>query len=188
MKLWLLFLLAVLPACISSPNAPPRVRYFSVDPADYGALAVEASATSNSIPIRLRSVSAASHLDKRMVWRNSDVEYGFYEDRRWTENPALYLERALRRELFESGQFQRSNAPNVRTLEIDLLGFEEVVHPQREARVAVAFTFTGASIVERTVEARSRIESDSPDLTARAMAQALADCVKEVVDTVRTSL
>ena len=77
-------------ACLSvSPPASPR--YFT--PTGSGAVArVATEGPALRLLLRLRHVRAAGHLKERIVWRHSDVEFGFHELRRWTQPPHRFVE------------------------------------------------------------------------------------------------
>ncbi|MEE8469631.1 MAG: ABC-type transport auxiliary lipoprotein family protein [Planctomycetota bacterium] len=176
-----LLALASLPACLSGlgPGDPQPIRYFS------------AAAPGGSIParmqnapvLRLRRVTSGSHLRERMVWRVSDVEYGFYENSRWTEMPVAWLEQALARELFEVRGLRRTELSSAPTLDVHLAAFEEVLYPAHQARVAVVVRLVGASgenLLERTLERTEPVDGEDLARVAEATARALGTVVRDV--------
>lgn len=175
----------LLPACLSElkPGDAPRVRYFNAAPAP-GVV----TARAEELPqLRLRHVDAAAHLGERMVWRSSEVEYGFYETRRWTDSPAAMLEEALSRELFETRGLRRTQSALATALDVELRAFEEWTGDEAAARVAVVarlFDADGAALLERTFEASIAIERDDPAAVARAMSRALGEVVRTVASEV----
>ena len=182
-------LLLPVAGCLSDlvPGEPPLVRYFSAA-APLGALSVQPE---TAPALRMRRVSSAAHLRERMVWRISEVEYGFYETRRWTEQPVAWLERALEQELFEARGMTRSSAFDVPVLDVHLIGFEEVLEPDHHARVAVIvhlFAPEGGAWVERTLEASEPITGSDPEQFAEAASSALAAVVRDAAAAVARPL
>lgn len=175
----------LLPACLSSlkPGDSPRVRHFSAAPTP-GVVTAHAQ----KMPVlRLRHVDAAAHLRERMVWRSSEVEYGFYETRRWTELPGAMLEQALARELFETRGLRRTESALANSLDVELVAFEEWTGAEPAAHVAVVARLSdveGTSRFERTFEASIAIERDDPAAVARAMSRALGEVVRAVASEV----
>lgn len=173
-------LLLALPACFSlGPGSPQPIRYFSA------AVSPQAvSAQPRNMPVlRLRHVTAAAHLRERMVWRNSQVEYGFYETRRWTEMPVAWLEQALARELFEVRGLHRTSAVATVTLDVHLAAFEEILYPEHLARVAVVvrlFSPQGQTLIERTLERSQPITDGGPEQVAEATSRALGELMRDV--------
>src|SRR4051794_38545045 len=51
------------------------------------------------LPLYLGRVGSSSYLRERVVFRDPDHKVGFYEDRRWTERPEAYVQRARERRL-----------------------------------------------------------------------------------------
>lgn len=174
MKRLAILLLLPLAGCLSGLGAGDAtpIRYFSAEAVigSSGARPVEGAPA-----LRLRPATAAAHLRERMVWRVSDVEYGFYETRRWTELPVAWLESALERTLFEEHGVTRSDRAAAPTLSVHLVGFEERLGPH-EARVAVELRLGrpgGDVLLQRRVEASEPIGADDPVQVAQALARAL---------------
>ena len=160
--------------CLSSlkPGDAPRTRFFNAAPPP-GVVPAQPVELSEVPALRLRDVGSASYLGERLVWRASDVEYGFRETRRWTEPPAAWLARSLARELFEVRGLRR----------VELTAFEEVLAPERSARVEVVARLTapdGVALLQRTIEARVPLSGDDPEEVARATASALGEVVRTV--------
>jgi cholesterol transport system auxiliary component len=176
-----LLAVAILPACLGGlgPGDPVPIRYFSA--------AAPGGTTSermqNPPTLRLRRVTSGSHLRERMVWRVSDVEYGFYENSRWTEMPVAWLEQALAREFFEVRGLQRTDLSSAPTLDVHLTAFEEVMAPEHSARVAVVVRLSGPggqNLLERTLERVEPVEGDDLARVAEATARALGGLVRDV--------
>ncbi len=183
--------LLVLGGCLLRTPDPPR--FFRP-----GSAALEAAAEDQADPpaaggiaIRLRGVRSEPFLRERIVWRVSEVEYGLYEQRRWIDLPAHYVERALGERLRETPGLRLTNDPRAVALHVDVLAFDDVLAPTHEANVTLAVTLEDRAhgrLLMRTLDARAGIENDDPASMAKAMGQALDDAVAQVADAVRLSL
>jgi len=183
--------LLVLEGCLLRTPDPPR--FFRP-----GSAALEAAAedqvdppAAGGIAIRLRGVRSEPFLRERIVWRVSEVEYGLYEQRRWIDLPAHYVEQALGRRLRETPGLRLTNDPQAVALHVDVLAFDDVLAPTHEANVTLAVTLEDRAhgrLLTRTLDARAGIENDDPASMATAMGQALDDAVAQVADAVRLSL
>jgi ABC-type uncharacterized transport system auxiliary subunit len=173
-------------ALFRHPDAP---RFFDPEPAARAFAPVDPAGTSTTVavPVRLGPVRSSSYRRDRIVWRASEVELGLYEDRRWTDLPSHYVERALARELYERRSIPRSGARPPVTLLADVVAFDDVVRPTREAYVAILVSLVGADQQQLLVSeftARSPITDGDPASVARAMGVALDDCVAQIVSAV----
>jgi ABC-type uncharacterized transport system auxiliary subunit len=183
---------AALSACalFRHPDAP---RFFDPEPAARALAPADPAraTTSVKVPVRLGPVRNSSYRRDRMVWRASEVELGLYEDRRWTDLPSHYVERALARELYERRGISRPGAQPAVTLLADVVAFDDVVAPTREAYVAIFVSLVAADqrqLLVREFTARSPIADGDPASVARAMGVALDDCVAQVVSAVEAVL
>ena len=182
-------LLSLSLACIG-PGDPQPIRYFSAEVTPVEAALATEPGTPEGGALRLRYVEAAGHLKERIVWRASDVEYGFYELRRWTEAPAVWLERALAHALFQARGFERTEAAAAPALDIELVAFEEYLGDAHEAHVAVELRLSesgGAALLEKRIERRVPIADVEPTSVARAVREGLAGVVAEVARAVASS-
>ena len=183
--------LLVLGGCLLRTPDPPR--FFRP-----GSAALEAAAEDQADPraaggiaIRLRGVRSEPFLRERIVWRVSEVEYGLYEQRRWIDLPAHYVEQALGRRLRATPGLRLTNDPQAVALHVDVLAFDDVLAPTHEANVTLAVTLEDRAhgrLLTRTLDARAGIENDDPASMATAMGQALDDAVAQVADAVRLGL
>ncbi|HZP43400.1 MAG TPA: ABC-type transport auxiliary lipoprotein family protein [Candidatus Binatia bacterium] len=133
------------------------------------------------MPLRLRRFHAAPYLRERIVWR-SDVEYGFYEGRRWTEPPTAYVERAFGRELFLRRGLRHGDVGDAATCDVELLAFDEALAPAHEAVVSVQVRLATPDrrvLLEQVFTARRPIAGADPAAVARAMGGALDAAVAE---------
>lgn len=169
-----------------SKNDVPTRRYFSPD---------LASARTASVPrangeLRLGRVTAAASIAERIMYRTSDHEVGFYDDRLWTEKPDAYLRRALSRVLFEEQGLHSVMRGAGPTLDVELLRFEEVMAPQHVGRVKVAFALSDERVVslQQTFLVDRPIADASPEAVAQAMGEALRDAVDAIAGHVTADL
>lgn len=163
------------------PAPPPPVRYLTVP-------AVGGSGVGAPEPedprLRLSPVLASAALGDRLVQRISDYEVRFVDSIRFADAPDVLVRRALSAELYQRGGFVPSDvAP--RSLEVELVAFEEVLGPRHEARIALVVRVVGgagAAAEERRIEARSPIEGSDAALVAEALALALESAAAEAAD------
>lgn len=175
------------------PLAP---RYFSAEPSEQTSPQPNPPADGAGSPrdLKLGRVTSASYLGERLVFRDSEYELGFYDDRRWTEKPEDYFRRALSRALFEQGAFRRVVSGGGPTLECELVELAELRAPAHVARARVHFILFDARSVrtEATVTvdlpiAAGKSAAEAPASVA-ALARALSSVVVQIVDRVSTNL
>ena len=146
-----------------SKSAPIAPHYFSPErPGDVPRLATRLPGA--PAELRLGRVEGASHLEERLVYRDTASEIGYYRLRRWTEAPEQYLKRRLARVLFEERGLQRVVGGGGPTLEVQLTAFEEIRVPRRMARVQVIARLHD----ERVVRWEETITVDLPVVAARS--------------------
>jgi ABC-type uncharacterized transport system auxiliary subunit len=165
------------------PTPPAAPRYFT--PATPASDAPRAP-----VAVRFGSVRSPLHLREEMTWRRSEVEYGFYDQRRWTELPATYVERALARDLLGDERGSIAMAPGAPVLTAELRAFEEVLAPVHEARVAVEVEVTDGACVRlhRTFAASRPIDGADAAAVARGIGEALDEVARTAGDAVRRAL
>src|SRR5207237_208313 len=136
-RTWLLAGLVALGGCLlRTPGSP---RFFRPGSATLDATAEdEVDPTAGRIAIRLRGVQSEPFLRERIVWRISEVEYGLYEQRRWIDLPAHYVERALRTRLRATPGLRLTNDLRAVALRVDVLAFDAVLAPVHAANVPLA--------------------------------------------------
>lgn len=111
-------------ACSLTSNAPPLdVRYFSIDAAQRPPRLRAAMPTA---ALSLGRVHSSAFLRDQIVFRTDDGALGTYEQARWTEYPEAYLRRSLSDALFDDAGLVQRLGPDVPTLDVELLAFEEV--------------------------------------------------------------
>ncbi len=128
-------------------------------------------------------MSSASHLDERLVYRDSQYELGYYQERRWTEAPEQYLKRRLARVLFEERGLRQVVGGAAATLELELVAFEEIRAPKRLARVQVIVRLQDQRAVrwEETLTVDQPMAAGPAGDAAGAMVEALGAALRAVV-------
>jgi ABC-type uncharacterized transport system auxiliary subunit len=174
-------LVCVLAGCLL-PKPPPSPRYFAPGPA-------AGEPEGSPVGVRLGVVRSPVYLREQMTWRQSDVEYGFYEQRRWTELPSTYVEQALTRELSPTGRPAAGDPADVPLVTGSLLAFEDVLAPVHEARVALEVALNAERCRSRWTFAATRpLTNDDPAAFAHAIGEALDDVAREVGIAVRRAV
>lgn len=164
------------------PAPPPPPRYFAPD-------APAPDPAASPVAVRLGVVQSPLHLRETITWRRGD-EVGFYEQRRWAELPATYVERALARELYASDRPYADVPAGAPLVSVELRAFEEVLAPAHEARVAVAVRVADARCVRlrSTFAAARPLEGDDPAALARGIGEALDEVARAVGAAVRRAV
>ncbi len=178
--------LAVSGCALFSKNEIAQRRYFSPDLPSERPKAVQRA----NAELRLGRITAGAAIGERIMFRASEYELGFYDDRIWTEKPEAYLRRALTRVLFEEQGLHSVVRGAGPTLDVELVGFEEVRAPLHVGRVTIAWTLSDERVVtlQQTVSIDRPIADDTAESTARAMGEALRDAVDEISGRVSTDL
>lgn len=177
----------VLAAACLAPREPLALRWFRVAlPAAAPALPAADAPT-----LRLLPVTAAPHLDERLAWRVSDVEYGHHELLRWLEEPSATVERGLVDALFTAGVSRRGEARAAASLAVELRRFEELRGAEHVAEVELAATLTdaqGTTLASLNFASSAILESDDPAELVRVLGQLLAGRIGDLTGTLRTHL
>lgn len=163
----------------SEPLVP---HYYSADSGDTDAQ--QTAPQDEALALRLGTVLSAGHLHQRIAYRRSERELGFYQDRRWTERPEVYLERALVRALFREGGAAQVVSGPAPTLAVELLEFVEVREPRRAAQIRVRAILSDGRLVtlERTFSAQEAVTGNDDEF--EAFAAAMASAIERVSDEV----
>ncbi len=166
-------------ALFSKGDVPMR-RYFSPDLPSNAAK----DAPRSNAELRLGRVTGAQTIAERIIFRESEHEVGFYDDRLWTEKPELYLRRGLARVLFEEQGLRSVMRGAGPTLDVELIRFEEVKTPQHVARVKVSFALSDERVVslQQTLSFEKPVAPSTKETEASAVAQAMGEALREAVD------
>ena len=141
--------------------------------------------------VRLEPVTGTPFLRERIAWRSSTVEYGLYEQQRWSETPPRYVQRALENALRATPALRLTDAFDAPVLRVDVVAFDEVLAPQHLARVALVVSLRDRErtrLVDRTFAAEAPVTGNDGAGTATAMGAALDRAVGEVAAAVATAL
>ena len=122
------------------------------------------------------------------MFRSSAHELAFYDDRRWTERPEIYLQRGLESAFFELRGVHRALTGQAPTLTADLVEFEEVRGTAPSVHLRVSFALhdertvyeEGSVAVDRALAPGE--EKTQPERAAAAFGEALHDVVTQIVD------
>jgi len=174
-------------------RSAPDPRFFRPQSAalDGAAAAPATQSAQAAVPLRLRPVTATPLLRERIVWRASPVEYGLYEQWRWSELPEHYVERALESALLATQGVELTEQPGAAALSVEVVAFDEVLAPARVAAVSLAVDLVDRGrrrILERSFGAQAPIADETPGATAAAMGKALDEAVAAVAAAVEESL
>ena len=183
-----LLLAALLAGCVFRDAAEPR---FFRPQSSLLAGTGDDAASSAAQPVRLQPVTGTPFLRERIVWRSSDVEYGMYEQRRWSELPASYVERALESALRRTPGIRLTDDFKAPVLRVEVVAFDEVLAPARVASVGLVVSLRDRDrerLLDRSFSAEVPIAGDSAGATAAAMGRALDQVALEVASAVGRTL
>lgn len=168
---------------LTSKSDPLAPRYFS--PERSGDVS-RTGAKPPGLPaeLRLGRIDGASHLQERLVFRDSAYELGYYTERRWTEPPEQYLKRRLSRVLFEERGLRHVVNGPATTLAVQLTAFEEVRAPKRMAHVQVTVSLYDQRVVrwEETLTVDQPLVATNKGDVADGVVEALGQALRAVVD------
>jgi cholesterol transport system auxiliary component len=178
-----LVILALGSGCALLTKSEPVIpRYFSPESVD----APGPRATATGLELRLGRVNSDAYIKDRLVYRDSEFEVGYYDDRVWTDKPEAYVRRALARALFdERGVTQQLSGVGA-TLEVDVVAFEEVLKPVHLARVKLVYEIYDDRVVRlsRSVVVERPILASKGDAAASDAVQAISLALVAAVDAV----
>jgi cholesterol transport system auxiliary component len=143
------------------------------------------SRPAQALAVELGRVVSGINLRDKIAYRDDAFEVGFYDDKRWTERPEVYVRRALARALYEDYGMRRAFVGAARSrdgeapvVDVEVVAFEQVRKPTPVARVELRVLVHDdrSALVERTIATDVPIEPEAKgfDAVVRAMAQALA--------------
>jgi len=189
----LLMGLGVLGCALTGKNEAMVPRFFTLEAPAHPTAAPVRRADAAAMPeLRLGRVTAAADIGEAIVYRQSDRELGFYDDRLWSEKPSAVLERELARVLFEEKGLRRVLEGTGPVLDVSLDALEEVRGKTPKARVEIkavlyedrAVRFEHTFVVEQPIIERRRGDVES----VAALADALATAVAQISDRVIVEL
>jgi cholesterol transport system auxiliary component len=130
----------------------------------------------------LGHVTAGGSLGRRIAYGDGAYQVGFYEDRRWTEEPELYVRRALERTLFQDRALRCDPEATAPKLNVEVLRFEEVkAKAGHTARVALrAVLVTDRVLLDQTFQFVEPVGGSRFDDVVEAIGRALDEGASEV--------
>jgi cholesterol transport system auxiliary component len=173
-------------ALFSKADIPP-VAWFTPEP---GHAPERTGVVANGPALRFGRVYGGADLGRRIVYGDGAYQVAFYEDRRWTERPDVYIRQALNRALFEEHGFVRELSGNAPTLDAEVLVFEEVSTPEvHAARIVIRVVLSTDRVLfeDRVVTQEPVIGYRFDDVVA-AMGRALDASAAEVATRVGAAL
>ena len=188
MKITLLMLAGVLAGCaLTSKAAPLELRYFSPEVLAPSAGAPPSPVGAPRTRLRLGRVTASAHLRHRIVHRESAVALAFYETRRWTEEPAEYIRRALAHALFDAQPLEQAVGGSSPALEVEVTAFEDVAHADHHAgRVQLRYQLRDERVVLAHGVVTVERPASGPGIAAvvAAIGEAMDAATAEIADRV----
>jgi cholesterol transport system auxiliary component len=140
----------------------------------------------NAPQLELGRVTSGINLREKIAYRDSAFEEGYYEDKRWTERPEVYVRRELERVLFEEHGLRRALAAQAPALEVEVVSFEEVIGPGavHAARIQLKIVVHDErdALLEKTITVERPVEKNAKGFAGvvQAMGQALDAAAEEV--------
>jgi cholesterol transport system auxiliary component len=182
-RLHLALLASLLGGCaLTSRGESLDPHYFSpeLEPAPQGF-----AARPSLGPLRLGRVRAATGLKEKIVFRDSVYEVGYYEERRWTERPDVYVRRALARALFEGAGFVQAASSSAPTLDVDIFAFEEIRGAQPVVRIGLTMVVRDddTALVEKTLVVDEPLSTTVGDGPATPLVRAFSRALSRIVAT-----
>jgi len=189
-----LALVLVLSGCVSggaltAKSEPVAIRLFSPEDATVTTTTSASAPTTDAPKIRLGRVTSSTSLRARIVHRDSPYEVGMYETFRWTDNPDVFVRRAIARALFDDGRAQQAVTGNAPTLDVDVVSFEvDRAKKQRAGRVELRWELRDETRVLASGVARSEHDAASPSMEgivaaiAAAMNEASGEIAHKTID------
>jgi len=182
--------MSALGCSLLSSSPPVNVRWFS--PESFDGAAVRPAANPGAARLALGHVTSSALLRNHIVYRRSNVELGTYDDLEWSDYPEEYVRRALIHALFETNRFAEASGPGVPTLDVDLIGFEEVRRgASRSGRVQMGYELRdGDTLLSSGMVTTERPAAAGTDIghVVRAIASALDEATTQLAETAHVSL
>jgi cholesterol transport system auxiliary component len=133
----------------------------------------------------------SGNLETRIAFGDGAYQGGYYERRRWTERPELYVRRALERTICQEQGFRcNPDDADAPTLDIEVLKFQELkAAGSHQGVVALRIVLsTKKVLVDDTVQVVVPVHGDRFDDVVAAIAVALDAASGDVARRVRTAL
>lgn len=183
---FILFLVTTLAGCaLTSKGDALAVRWYNpetIKPRLTGATSGEPDKA--ALAIELGRVTSGGNLRELIAYRDTAYEVGYFDDKRWTERPEVFVERALARTLFEEKGLRRALAGQAPVLDVEVLSFEMLTRGRPAARIQLRMLVHDDrdALLERTLTVERQVPKGETgfDSLVRAMAEALDEAAREV--------
>ncbi len=179
-RAFVLFASFALGGCaLASKGTALDIRYFNPEAVKPTLTNADVGSRKVARSIELGRVTSGVHLREKIAYRDSAHEIGYYDDRRWTERPEVYVRRELARTLFEERGMRRALDGRAPVLEVEVLAFEEIRGPAPRARIALRLVVHDdhESLLEKTIVVDRPITRGG---FVQAMAEALVASTEQV--------
>ena len=183
---------ALLPASVgcalTSKGDALSIRYFDPETASPRLTGASTGAQAQGKAVELGRVTSGANLRDRIAYRDAAFEMGFYDDKRWTERPEVYVRRELARTLFEERGMRRALAGQAPVLEVEVVSFEELRGASPSARIQLRILVHDDrdALLEKTITVDRPVVPGAKgfDGLVQAMAQALDAATEQVANEV----
>jgi cholesterol transport system auxiliary component len=142
--------------------------------------------------IELGRITSGINLREKIAYRDAAFEVGYYDDKRWTERPEVYVRRQLARTLYEERGMRRGLGGPAPVLDIELLSFEELRGTSRSARIQLRMLVHDdrGVLLEKTITVDRPVSSEAKEFEGlvQAMASALDAVADQVADEAQNAL
>jgi ABC-type uncharacterized transport system auxiliary subunit len=129
------------------------------------------------VTVYIERVEGAAHLTEAIAYRKSETELAYHEGLRWTEQPSVYLERAMSEALFGDGTRTRGLSDRGYALDVSLEAFEQLSYGEPRVRIVtrvwVGDDRMGLSERRFVVDEPIGAPTDEPSALAQAFTRAL---------------
>lgn len=167
---------------LTSKSDIMAVRWFNPEAPRTTITSAGTASANSALSLELGRVTSGINLRDKIAYRDTAYEMGFYDDKRWTERPEVYVRRELARTLFEEHGVHRALAGQAPTLDVEVLAFEEIRGDAPAARITLRVVLHDdvRAILEKTISVDRPATSKTIDGFVQAMAQALDTAAEQV--------
>jgi len=186
----------ILLGCLTECGGVPRVRYYTLATPALG----ESRPQGGAVSVRVRRLGVAEpYGDRRIVYRRSDTEVGFWELHRWAEPPDRMITARLAEELRASGLFEWVDSFPYSARPVDfvlggaVLAFEEVDredgwYGRVELFLELRRSGEAVPLWSERVRAERPAAAKSPEAVVEALSSALDEAFRQAISSMRGAL
>lgn len=188
-----LFLLTILASttlggcALTSKADALDIRWFNPETIEPRLTSADAAPRATTSSIELGRVYSGINLREKIAYRDAAHEVGYYDDKRWTERPEVYIRRELARTLFEERGIRRAVSGQAPALDVEVLSFEELrANHAARIQLRVVIHDDRDSLLEKTITVDRPIAKGAKDIDGlvAAMAEALRAVSEQVANEV----